>query len=291
MMRSLSIRCCRNVPLRSLFSTHPVAAKGFTKDSALAYNTSRPSYPHEALEIVHKTIGNATTANIYELGAGTGLFTRAFLNHLITYHGDISKIKYTATDPSDGFRTLLTTSCPEAIVKRGVGEVIEAADQSLDAVVVAQAFHWMANRTTMQECHRVLKPNAPLIMAWNAFDTSIPWLHELEYDIIDPFYKDDVPRYSTYKWQEVFNDSFVIDAFAPLERFYCGHFTLGTVEMIVDRVLCISVIETQTSAVKHEVAQRVRNMLLKHSDEANEVEGKKVFRIQYNTEVAFARAK
>lgn len=279
----------RNFQLRRLFCTHPVAAKGFTKDSALAYNTSRPSYPHEALELVHQTIGPSMDAKIHELGAGTGLFTRAFLNHLITCHGDISKIHYTATDPSDGFRSILHDSCPEAVVKYGVGEKIDAEDTSLDAVIIAQAFHWMANTSTLAECHRVLKPNAPLIMLWNAFDTSIPWLHELEYNIIDPFYQDDIPRYSSFKWLDVYNEDAVARTFTPLQRYYCGHFTLGTVDMIVDRVLCISVIASQSAEVKREVAQRVRSMLLRHSDDATEVEGKKVFKIQYNTEVAFTR--
>ena len=42
---------------------------------------------------------------------------------------------------------------------KGYGESTDLKDKTADAVIVAQAFHWMANERTLNEIHRILKPN------------------------------------------------------------------------------------------------------------------------------------
>lgn len=39
----------------------------------------------------------------------------------------------------------------------GTGQHIPLPDNSVDAVFIAQAFHWMAEPDTLDEIHRVLK--------------------------------------------------------------------------------------------------------------------------------------
>ena len=67
-----------------------------------------------------------------------------------------------AVEPSDGFREELedwSNSVGGAVkAVKGTGESIPMENDSIDIVVIAQAFHWMANQSTLKELHRVMKP-------------------------------------------------------------------------------------------------------------------------------------
>ena len=41
----------------------------------------------------------------------------------------------------------------------GAATQIQLPDASIDVITIAQAFHWFANKDSLKEFHRVLKPN------------------------------------------------------------------------------------------------------------------------------------
>ena len=58
----------------------------------------------------------------------------------------------------------------------GTAEAIPLPAASVDAVVVAQAFHWFDAIRALSEIHRVLRPGGRLLLAWNRRDESVPWV-------------------------------------------------------------------------------------------------------------------
>jgi hypothetical protein len=84
--------------------------------------------------------------------------------------------RVTAVEPSAGFRASLHAKYDTDVqgdadvsagagaggdmsvqVRDGTGQRIPLPDNSVDAVFIAQAFHWMAEADTLDEIHRVLK--------------------------------------------------------------------------------------------------------------------------------------
>ncbi|HYJ69363.1 MAG TPA: methyltransferase domain-containing protein [Nocardioidaceae bacterium] len=60
-----------------------------------------------------------------------------------------------------------------------MSDALQFDDASLDAVLVADAWHWFAVETTIAEVRRVLKPGGWLGLVWNTVTPALPWEKEL----------------------------------------------------------------------------------------------------------------
>lgn len=79
-----------------------------------------------------------------------------------------SGLNVTAVEPAENMRRKLKEILPQVDCLDGTSWNIPVKDNSVDAVVIAQAFHWFDDIKTLQELHRVLKPNTGYgILAWN----------------------------------------------------------------------------------------------------------------------------
>lgn len=119
-----------------------------------------------------------------DLGAGTGLGTRiiAKLGHAVT-----------AVDTSADMLSVLQKSCeelPPEVANRimttsGSAEHIPLRDQSVDAIVCLQAWHWVEPERATNECDRVLKQNGMMGLAWHTWDRTSEWVQALA-AIVEP---------------------------------------------------------------------------------------------------------
>jgi SAM-dependent methyltransferase len=136
-------------------------------DAAAAYQRGRPPYPASAVD----WLVPADAHRVLDLGAGTGKLTQ-----LLVERG----LEVTAVEPLAEMREQLLAAVPKAAVMDGSAEKIPATDGSVDALVVAQAWHWFDASAVLQEAARVLVPGGTLGLVWNVRDLSEPWVAELD---------------------------------------------------------------------------------------------------------------
>lgn len=132
-------------------------------DGADVYEDVRPGYPREVVELL------ATAKTVVDVGAGTGKLTR----DLTAPGRDVL-----ATDPSaDMVRTL--SGMFDVPVWRATAEATALADDSVDAVVCAQTWHWVDVAAASAEFDRIVRPGGQVVLVWNTIDVSDPWVLRL----------------------------------------------------------------------------------------------------------------
>lgn len=160
-----------------------LARRGFGS-GADTYHRARPEYRPEPLGHLRDELGLAAGVRVLDLAAGTGRMTR----HLVALGADV-----TAVEPSEAMRETFTRVLPAVPVVDGTGEEIPFPDESFDAVVVAQAFHWFDGPRALREIARVLRRAGGLALIWNertesdAFSAEISavtdWTNRQPYDV------------------------------------------------------------------------------------------------------------
>ena len=183
------------------------AQTGFAEASA--YDTYRPSYPEEAVSklVEELKIAGKDDAVVADMAAGTGKFTELLARRP-------EKFKILAIEPHDGMRAELDKKRLAGVeVIKGTAEDLSAlADDSLDAMIVAQAFHWFATMDVLKVFYRVIKPTGTLGMIWNieeynapkSWETSSSW--EAKVRDLTWTRDDNRPRYRHEKWRQVFDE-------------------------------------------------------------------------------------
>jgi SAM-dependent methyltransferase len=124
------------------------------------YERGRPGWPREVVDIP----GIPPDATVLDLGAGTGKLTRLLV---------AAFARVVAVEPQDGMRRVLERLTPEAETFGGTADQIPLPDASVEAVFVAQAFHWFDNERALAEIARVLRPQGALVLLWNV--PAGPW--------------------------------------------------------------------------------------------------------------------
>jgi len=143
------------------------------------YDASRPDWPEATARwLVGADDGgplNATAAarslKVLDLGAGTGKLTRTLAG---------AGYEVVAVEPSEGMLERLRAALPGVPAHQGTAERIPLPDDCVDAVTVAQAWHWFAADAAAAECARVLRPGGVLGVGWHLRDERVPWIAELD---------------------------------------------------------------------------------------------------------------
>ncbi|MCC9146496.1 MULTISPECIES: class I SAM-dependent methyltransferase [unclassified Arthrobacter] len=135
------------------------------------YDRIRPGYPAEAVRwLVSRpgTPGSPAVRDVADVGAGTGKYTRELR---------AAGLNAVAVDPSRDMLDQLARMLPEVPVHVGTAEDTGLPASSLDAVTVAQAWHWCDPAASSREFARILRPHGVVGLVWNQLDVSVPWVH------------------------------------------------------------------------------------------------------------------
>lgn len=126
------------------------------------YERFRPGFPEESA----RAVVPAPVAVAVDLGAGTGKFTRLLQSRAA---------RVIAVEPSVAMLDVLRDKLPWVLAREGEAESIPVEDSSVDAVTVAQAFHWFDRDAACAEIARVLVPGGVLGLIWNRSDADCSW--------------------------------------------------------------------------------------------------------------------
>jgi SAM-dependent methyltransferase len=147
-------------------AVHPVAARGF--NAAEVYERGRPGYPPDAVAWLCSALGLAPASLVVDVAAGTGKLTE-----------ELVAFRVVAVEPVASMGRLLRTKLPSVPVVAGVAEHLPLRTGSVDAITVAQAFHWFAAAQALGEFRRVLRPGGRVGLLWNVRDRTVAWVDSL----------------------------------------------------------------------------------------------------------------
>jgi SAM-dependent methyltransferase len=249
---------------------HEVAAEGFSDPAD--YEAARPSYPPDAVAWFVENLNIAPGAAVADVAAGTGKLTRL----LVPTGADLLAI-----EPVAGMRASFRKLLPDVRIVAGTAEALPIAASALDAMTVAQAWHWFDHDRATAEAARVLRPGARLGLVWNARDRSEPWVDEV-WSIMDR-----VEKRAPWRDHENWRDSALhrsMSGFGELQAAEFRHAQAMTPEGVVQRVASVSHVAVLAPDERQQVLDEVREVLA--TDPA--VRGRESVEITYRVDCFWA---
>ena len=125
------------------------------------YVRYRPGYPAALIDLLQRECGLRAEHLIADIGSGTGLLSKVFLDHGNRVIGVEPNAEMRAAGDEFLARYEKFTSIT------GSSEATTLDDASVDFVTAGQAFHWFEPIGTRREFVRILKPNGWAVMIWN----------------------------------------------------------------------------------------------------------------------------
>jgi SAM-dependent methyltransferase len=144
------------------------------------YVRYRPGYPSDVLRLLTEEAGFSPQAIVADIGSGTGISTKLFLDHGNTVY---------AVEPNDAMRAAAETLLrgePRFHSVNGTAEETTLPAHGIDYIVAGQAFHWFDVEGTRREFLRILRPGGWVVLMWNTRKTdTTPFLRGYEKLLLD----------------------------------------------------------------------------------------------------------
>ena len=125
------------------------------------YTRSRPSYPAALITLLESEVGLAPGRTVADVGSGTGILTGLLLE---------TGCRVIGVEPNDEMRGAAEARLgghPEYQSVPGTAEDTGIAENSVDVVTAAQAFHWFDVKKSSQEFRRILRQKGWVVLVWN----------------------------------------------------------------------------------------------------------------------------
>lgn len=156
----------------SEFSKELIERSGYAEPGfAALYDRSRPSPPGALIEILCHVAQVDRPRLVVDLGAGTGLSTRAWA-------GRADEVVGVEANPAMVEQAVAATAASNVRFVVATADDTGIADGSADLVTCAQSFHWMEPQPVLAEAARILRPGG----VFAAYDYDWPPAIEPEVD-------------------------------------------------------------------------------------------------------------
>lgn len=222
---------------------HPLASQFAAV--ADAYERGRPDYAPAVIGATAAELGIRPGDPVLDLAAGTGKLTRA----LVDYGFEV-----VAVEPQEALRRVLLEKVEGARVCAGLAEQIPLADESLAAVMVADAFHWFDRPRALAEIRRVLFPGGGLALFNTVPDWSgASWAHELGTLVAGA--RPEHPNFDGRPWQEFVRDA---DGLAEPRQVRVSTYSPADTERVLTHMSSISWIAGMREPQRGDLLTRMR---------------------------------
>lgn len=268
---------------------HAVAQAGFGAQAG-AYDRARPSYPPEAVAWLTANLDIGPGRRVADVAAGTGKLTAL----LAPAGADL-----VAVEPVSAMLARLRNRLPTVPALSAVAEALPFAAGSLDAVVVAQAFHWFDAGRALPELARVVRPGGRLGLAWNARARTGGWADQV-WAVMDQVerqapWRDDraagqdaVPAPAGadagQRWSERLITGGPGSSWSQWTEAAFYHDHALAPEDVVDRIRSVSHVAALAPGPQAEVLEEIRTILREHPQTA----GRDRLALRYRTDVMYA---
>jgi ubiquinone/menaquinone biosynthesis C-methylase UbiE len=125
------------------------------------YVKYRPHYPVEIITYLQQQHNLTAGKLIADVGAGTGISTELFLKE---------GYRVIAVEPNEAMREkaiVLLNKYEKFSAVDGTAERTGLQNESVDAIIAGQAFHWFKVDETKKEFRRILKGDGIVVLIWN----------------------------------------------------------------------------------------------------------------------------
>jgi ubiquinone/menaquinone biosynthesis C-methylase UbiE len=246
--------------------------KGYLQDSKTRFSSRvenyvkyRPSYPKEIISFLTKEGILSRSSVIADIGFGTGILTKLFLENSNKVYG---------VEPNDDMRKageFYLKRYPEFSSRKGTAESTGLSDNSIDLIIVGQAFHWFDIKLTKDEFKRILKKNGHVVIVWNTRKKSgSPFLED---------YERLISKYGTDYKQVRMNEKAVDKFFEnQIKVFY--NFQDLTFEGFKGRLLSSSYIPLEKDPKFDEMINDLKDLFAKYQQNG-------IIRIDYDTKLYY----
>jgi ubiquinone/menaquinone biosynthesis C-methylase UbiE len=130
-------------------------------DRVANYVKYRPGYPPGMIELFKAEMGLRPSSVLADVGSGTGLSAKPFLEYGNTVYG---------VEPNRAMREAAEKFLEDFVnfvSWAGTAENTDLFDDQVDFVTASQAFHWFDPDKTRTEFKRILKPGGYVCLIWN----------------------------------------------------------------------------------------------------------------------------
>ena len=137
-----------------------VDAKQRFSNRVTDYVRYRPGYPPALLDLLGPECGLRPDHTIADIGSGTGLLTKLFLDHGNRVFG---------VEPNDEMRGAgehFLQGYANFSSVNGSAEATSLPPQSVDFIAAGQAFHWFNTELAGNEFRRILRPAGWVVVVW-----------------------------------------------------------------------------------------------------------------------------
>src|SRR4051794_29589170 len=163
-------RDSRNRPMRftsrvSEFSRTHIARSGYAREGfAVLYDEQRPRPPSGLIDVLLHVVQTDRPRLVVDLGAGTGLSTRAWAERA-------DKVVGVEANAAMVERARAATTAPNVEYVEAYAAETGLREGGADLVTCAQSFHWMEPQPVLAEAARLLRPGG----AFAAYDYDVPF--------------------------------------------------------------------------------------------------------------------